>query len=114
MLHGKKDVTKGGNPKGPAIDVYLNWVMIAWESLSSESIATSFKTCGINNELDGSEDELIHCFKPTGQVPSGFALLKEEREKANAYELQNLLAEIDWDQDEENGYLSDNSIIDLE
>jgi hypothetical protein len=68
----------------------------------------------VTNSLDGSEDELIHCFKPTGQVPFGFALLKEEREKAAADEIFNLFAEVDLEQDDENGYLSDNSIIDLE
>jgi len=36
----------------------------AWKSVSSEVITNSFKTCGISNSTDDSEDNLfIHCLK---------------------------------------------------
>ena len=38
-------------------------VLESWASLSSEVIKKSFKVCGLNLAVDGSEDPLIHCFK---------------------------------------------------
>ena len=37
--------------------------MTAWNALPKDMIASSFKCCGISVALDGSEDELITCFK---------------------------------------------------
>ena len=59
------------------MEIYLQWEVDAWKSLSSHLIAESFKTCGITNNPDGSEDNLIHCFKPHGPIPSGLAVLEE-------------------------------------
>uniref|UniRef100_A0A915DHN8 Transposase n=1 Tax=Ditylenchus dipsaci TaxID=166011 RepID=A0A915DHN8_9BILA len=47
------------------------WIYEAWQSLTEEMIASSFKTCGITNALDGSEDDLIHCFKQHGPASNG-------------------------------------------
>jgi hypothetical protein len=35
--------TSGGNPKPPAMDVYLDWICQAWDALSKEAIEKSFK-----------------------------------------------------------------------
>ena len=61
--HGEKPTTLGGNLKAPEIETYLQWVYDAWESMSKESIIKSFHSCGITNSIDGSQDELISCFK---------------------------------------------------
>ena len=63
MVHGEKPTTLGGNLKAPEIETYLQWVYDAWESMSKESIIKSFHSCGITNSIDGSQDELISCFK---------------------------------------------------
>jgi hypothetical protein len=63
MIHGEKPTTSTGNLKEPPMDVYLEWVQTAWESLSKDMIAKSFLACGVTNALDGSEDDLIHVFK---------------------------------------------------
>lgn len=47
MLHNEKEVTKGGNPKAAPMAVYLQWIIDAWERLSKELIADSFKACGV-------------------------------------------------------------------
>ena len=78
MVSGVKEYTRGGNPRPPPMDVYLQWVVDAWASISNDLIKDSFKACGITVNLDGSEDEMIHCFKPHGPIPEGFALLKEK------------------------------------
>ena len=43
----------------PTRQLVINWVSIAWESISAETVAKSFLTCGISNALDGSEYHLI-------------------------------------------------------
>ncbi|KAH7722482.1 pogo transposable element with KRAB domain-like protein [Aphelenchoides avenae] len=110
MAGDAREVTAGGNPKAPDMQVYLKWVVNAWNSLPPELIEQSFKTCGLTNALDGSEDDQIHCFKPTGPVPEELEMLKQKRQEAAADDLAQLVEEIDLEQDEENGYESDNSV----
>uniref|UniRef100_A0A914LH27 DDE-1 domain-containing protein n=1 Tax=Meloidogyne incognita TaxID=6306 RepID=A0A914LH27_MELIC len=54
-VHGEKETTPKGNVKAPSMLVYLSWIAEAWENLSEEMIANSFKICGISNNVDGSE-----------------------------------------------------------
>jgi hypothetical protein len=118
MLEGSKNFTPAGNMRAPTMDIYLQWVVDAWDSLPKELIASSFKTCGISNTLNGTEDDLIHCFKPNGQCPEGrnllelahmeFELLDTNLAEINLNEIN--LNEIDLNEDTENGYASDNSI----
>lgn len=97
-MHGDKEVTKGGNPRSAPMAVYLQWIVDAWESLPKELIAKSFKTCGITNATDGSEDDAIHCFKKDGPVPSGLVRLKQARVDK---ELAEMLEEVDLEEEEE-------------
>jgi hypothetical protein len=65
------------------------------------------------NAVDGSEDELIHCFKSDGPIPSGRALLTKCREKKDDNELQLFLQEFENEEeltDGEIAYHSDDSI----
>jgi hypothetical protein len=39
----QKEFTSGGNPKAPSMDVYLQWIVDAWDSLTPEAITKSFK-----------------------------------------------------------------------
>jgi hypothetical protein len=101
------EFTKGGNPKPPSMDVWLDWVCQAWDSLSKEAISKSFRDCGITVSTDGSEDGEIHCFKEHGPVPEGRQMLNKARvEEDNNI---NLIEEIDPDEDEKD-YDSDASI----
>uniref|UniRef100_A0A915DR82 DUF2007 domain-containing protein n=1 Tax=Ditylenchus dipsaci TaxID=166011 RepID=A0A915DR82_9BILA len=61
------------------MEIYLDWIVSAWKSLSSESIAKSFKDCGITICHDESEDGLVHCFKEHGLIPDGEFDLMEAR-----------------------------------
>jgi hypothetical protein len=63
MIEGDKPMTSGGNLKAAPMDVYLDWICIAWDSLSKDLIAKSFLTCGISKTPDGHDDEHIHVFK---------------------------------------------------
>jgi hypothetical protein len=110
MINGEKEFTKGGNPKPPPITEYLNWVVIAWDQLSTDIIARSFKICGITNAADGSEDDLIHCFNPEGPVPTGRELLRKAR-IADTQQLAEIFEEIDLDEDLNNEFVDDEPLI---
>lgn len=79
MLHGEKTYTKGENMRAPSMEVCLQWIINAWEELPKDLIIRSFKGSGLSNALDGSEDNLIHCFKPDGPIPTGQELLAQTR-----------------------------------
>ncbi|CAG8655202.1 971_t:CDS:1, partial [Gigaspora rosea] len=36
------------------------WILEVWINIPAEMIIRSFKKCGISNELDGNEDELVY------------------------------------------------------
>uniref|UniRef100_A0A914HZN2 DDE-1 domain-containing protein n=1 Tax=Globodera rostochiensis TaxID=31243 RepID=A0A914HZN2_GLORO len=114
MLHGEKTTTSSGNTRAAPMNIYLNWIYEAWESISKEKISKSFKTCGITNAFDGSEDGEIHCFKEDGPVPNGMIRLQQAREMAEfdilAEGIAGLFEEVDLEQDEENGFVSDGSV----
>uniref|UniRef100_A0A914HP41 DDE-1 domain-containing protein n=1 Tax=Globodera rostochiensis TaxID=31243 RepID=A0A914HP41_GLORO len=82
MLHGEKTTTSSGNTRAAPMNIYLNWIHEAWEGIPKENISKSFKTCGITNAFDGSEDGEIHCFKEDGPVPNGMLRLQQAREMA--------------------------------
>ena len=92
------ELTRGGNPRPPPMAIYLQWVVDAWDGLSPDLIRNSFKSCGITNKADGTEDDLIHCFKPDGPIPEGLAQLKAQA--ATVVEPPVLEPE-DWHADEE-------------
>ena len=60
---------------------------------------------------DGTEDDMISCFKTTGAIPDGIYLLKACRQNNMPGEMTE---EIDPNKDENNGYLSDQTIEDEE
>ena len=53
--------------KGDVVD----WIVRAHALLDSqpECVAKSFKVCGISNNLDGSENTLVHCAKELPALP---------------------------------------------
>lgn len=57
--NGSSCRTKKGNLKQPTRQDAINWVSIAWGSISIDIITKSFLHCGIANEIDGSEDHFI-------------------------------------------------------
>ncbi len=113
LLSGEKSYTPAGNMHAVSVDIYLEWVLNAWESISKELIQNSFKVCGISNAVDGSEDDLVHCFKDDGPCPEGRQLLQTEADKLNSEE--EIVIAVpneaeDKGENEENGYASDASL----
>ena len=66
----------------PTKDNIEEWIVRANAQLDSQPqcVAKSFKVCGISNNLDGSENALIHCAKelPAFTIPYGNAESDED------------------------------------
>ncbi|XP_028966813.1 uncharacterized protein LOC108864008 [Galendromus occidentalis] len=77
LLHGEKSYTPKGNMRAPPMDVQLKCIVDSWSRLTPEIIAKFFMACGISNAIDGTEDHLIHVFKPDAACPNGLAELIE-------------------------------------
>ena len=73
---GQQSYTQNGHPRAAPLDTVLEWICAAWEKVSSELVKKSFKTCGVTNAADGSEDDQIHCFKSNGELYNGLDTLK--------------------------------------
>ena len=68
MLHGEESYTKSGNMRALSMNVYLKWIVDAWDQLPKNLIIKSFKGCGLTNTLDVSEDCKIHCSDQTARL----------------------------------------------
>ena len=64
MMNGPHEFTSGGNMRHPSFPLIAAWVREAWAEIPTQQIIDSMKQCAVTNELDGSEDHLIECFKP--------------------------------------------------
>lgn len=60
MSNGRAGYTTLGNLWHTKISDVCKWVKRAWENISDDIIIRSFKKCGISNDLDGSEDDLVY------------------------------------------------------
>ena len=60
MISRPFDYTPAGKNKAPSRNLVLQWVHEAWREIPVEMVATSFKTCGISNSLDGTEDDALY------------------------------------------------------
>lgn len=60
MQRNDTNLTPSGKVRKPTIPEVCQWVLTAWEGIKNEIVVKSFKKCGISNNLDGSEDEVIY------------------------------------------------------
>ena len=98
-----------GNLRSPPIEKYLQWVVDAWNHLHTDLIKSSFKARGISNAIDGSEDSLIHVFKPNGSCPEGMDRLSMANDTTDVEAKLNHEKEIKISENDEN-YNSECSI----
>ena len=59
MVNGPFTCTPSGKKRAPSKEVVLRWIDRAWNEIPVELITKSFKSCGITNALDGTEDEAV-------------------------------------------------------
>ena len=60
MISSPFEYTPAGKKKAPSRNLVLRWVHEAWREIPVEMVAKSFKTCGISNSLDGTEDDEVY------------------------------------------------------
>lgn len=77
MVEGEKTYTKAGNVRAPSKLLCLQWVKESWDSVSSDIVKKSFRSCGISVSIDGTEDSEIHCMKENEVAFPARALIKE-------------------------------------
>lgn len=74
-----KEYTAGGYLKVPARRLLVNWVVAAWDKLDKDLIRESFRVCGLSVKTDGSEDDLILCFRKGQPCAAGQEALRQLR-----------------------------------
>ena len=74
--NGQHTFTAAGNIRAPPLREIVQWILGAWNDLDKDIIVNSFKSCALTLAVGGSEDELIHCLKPSQPCHSGLAQLK--------------------------------------
>ena len=60
MTDGIHEFTATGRQKKASEELICSWISQAWKAIPSEMIAASFLKCGIINNSDGSQDELVY------------------------------------------------------
>ena len=59
MINGPFTYTPSGKKRVPSKEVVLRWIDRAWSEIPVDLITRSLKSCGINNALDGTEDDAV-------------------------------------------------------
>ena len=54
MVNGPFTYTPSGKKRAPSKEIVLRWIDRAWREIPVDLITRSFKSCGINNALDGT------------------------------------------------------------
>ena len=60
MVNGPFTYTPSRKKRAPNKELVLQWVNKAWQEIPAELVIRSFKSCGISNALDGTEDEAVY------------------------------------------------------
>ena len=59
MVNDPLTYTPSGKKQAPSKEIVLRWIDRAWREIPVDLITRSFKSCGINNALDGTEDDAV-------------------------------------------------------
>ena len=77
MMTGPFEFTPAGKKKAPSRNPVLQWIKQSRAEIPAEMVRKSFKTCGISNALDNTEDDEVElrsfCLRvvsPTSRVDS--------------------------------------------
>ena len=72
LANGKHEYTDAGNLKPVPRRLIVEWVWVikSWEDISKETLTNSMKSCGLALAVDGTQDELISCFKKRQEMRS--------------------------------------------
>ena len=76
MAESSQEYTTQGNLKAPPRRKIIGWILEASKNVRIDLIKSSFKSCTLNIAINGSEDDLIHCFKENQPCSAGLQCLK--------------------------------------
>ena len=78
LANGKHKYMDTGNMKSMPSRLVVEWVIKSWQDISNETLAKSMKSCGVVLAIDGTQDDLISCFKEGKKCAAGKALFKKQ------------------------------------
>ena len=88
----RTSLTKAGNMKAPSRKNIVEWIIEVWSDISTECIVNLFKCCGLNLQIDGTAEDVIHCFKEgepcasrKDKLKSQLSVLSEEVDLKNPF-----------------------------
>ena len=59
MVNGLFTYTLSGKKRVPSKELVLTWINRAWNEIPKDLIQKLFKSCGIANAVDGSDDDAV-------------------------------------------------------
>ena len=59
MVNSPFTYTPSGKKRAPSKELVLQWIHKAWQEIPADLVANSFKSCGISNAMDSTEDEAV-------------------------------------------------------
>ena len=83
--------------KKPSYSLIANWVKDSWDAIDPNMIKRSFKCCGISNDINGLEDDLIFNLSKLENVNNRNRGVKEENENNITDEEESELEESEDD-----------------
>ena len=66
-MNGLFTYTRSGKKRAPSKQLVLKWVKKARQEIPAELVIRSFKSYGISNALDGTEDDAVYEEKSEGE-----------------------------------------------
>lgn len=60
LIAGPFDFNPAGKKKASSRNFVLRWVKEGWNKIPADMVMNSFKSCGISNALDGTEDDAVY------------------------------------------------------
>ena len=82
MVNGPFTYTPSGKKRAPSKELALQWINTAWQEIPAEMVMKSFKSCGISNALDGTEDDALY----EEETEGGEAVDTDEDELDNEFD----------------------------
>src|SRR5204863_1366629 len=96
MNEAIKEYTLSGRIKKPSYSLVANWVKDSWDAIDSNMIKRSFKCCGISNDINGLEDDLIFDLSKFENVNNRNREVEEENENNREEESESEESEDDY------------------
>ena len=63
LANGKHEYTDAGNMKPVPRRLVVEWVIKSWQDIFKKTLAKSMKSCDLILAIDGTQDDLVSCFK---------------------------------------------------